>query len=180
MRRERVLGSHGMTSRSVEAIVQALNRAEARYLIVGGLAVVAHGHVRFTADMDLVLDPEPAGLRRAIEALGALGYRPRAPVALEEFLDAAKRRNWMKEKGLTVFSLFSSAHPATELDLFVEPPFEFDGAFRQAARFEVGPGVSATFVSRDQLIAMKRAAGRPQDLQDVARLEVLGKPGAKP
>ena len=41
---------------SVEAIIAALNAANVRYLVVGGLAVVAHGHVRFTADLDLVLE----------------------------------------------------------------------------------------------------------------------------
>ncbi len=47
-----------MTSSSVQAIIQALNEAGVRYLVVGGLAVVAHGHVRFTADVDLVLDDD--------------------------------------------------------------------------------------------------------------------------
>jgi hypothetical protein len=47
-----------MQRRSIEAIVQALDAANVRYLIAGGLAVVAHGHLRFTADVDLVLDPE--------------------------------------------------------------------------------------------------------------------------
>ena len=53
-----------MERRSVEAIVEGLNRAQVRYLIVGGLAVVAHGFVRFTADIDLVLDPDPAATAR--------------------------------------------------------------------------------------------------------------------
>ena len=68
-----------MQKQSVETILGALNRARVRYLVVGGLAVVAHGYVRFTADLDLVLDPERESLRRAIYALTALGYRPRAP-----------------------------------------------------------------------------------------------------
>jgi len=44
-----------MEVRSVEAIVRALNTAEVEYLIVGGLAVNAHGFVRLTRDVDLVL-----------------------------------------------------------------------------------------------------------------------------
>jgi len=46
----------------VESIVVALNAAKVRFLIVGGLAVAAHGYLRFTADVDLVLDPEPEAL----------------------------------------------------------------------------------------------------------------------
>lgn len=160
-----------MERRSIEAIIGTLNGAGTRYLVVGGLAVVAHGFVRFTADIDLVLDPEPAAMRRAIEGLQGLGYRPRAPVPFEQFSDPERRGAWAREKQLMVFSVFSDRHPATEIDLFVEVPFEFDRAYAEAERFEVGPGVEATFVSLPDLIAMKRRAGRPQDLQDVAELE---------
>ena len=166
-----------MERRSVETIVGSLNQAGVRYLVVGGLAVVAHGFVRFTADIDIVLDPDPAAMRRAIAALAGLGYRPRAPVPFEEFADPAKRTEWLREKSLTVFSVFSAQHPATEIDLFVETPFDFEPTYARADRFEVATGVEATFVGREDLIAMKRKAGRPQDLKDVAELEHPGVTG---
>ncbi|HEY3216548.1 MAG TPA: hypothetical protein VGK93_08645 [Candidatus Eisenbacteria bacterium] len=162
-----------MERRSAEAVIEALNRAEVRYLVAGGLAVVAHGLVRFTADIDLVLDPEQGAMTRAITALSGLGYRPRAPVEFAEFADPAKRRQWSLEKGMTVFSAFSPEHPATEIDLFVEIPFDFEGAYRRAVRLEFAPGLHGTFVGLTDLIEMKRAAARPQDLQDVAGLESL-------
>jgi len=161
---------------SIETIMEALNRANVRYLVVGGLAVVAHGFVRFTADIDLVLDPDSAAMRRAIDALSGLGYRPRAPVGFVDLSDPEKRRAWVRDKGLTVFSVFSKEHPATEIDLFVETPFDFDRAYANAERLEVAPGITATFVGLSDLIAMKRRAGRPQDLQDVAELESLPRP----
>jgi predicted nucleotidyltransferase len=167
-----------MTRRSVEAVLGALNAAGVRYLVAGGLAVVAHGLVRFTADVDIVLDPDPAALERAIEALSALGYAPRAPVAFEDFANAAKRAAWAQEKGLAVFSLHSDAHALTEVDLFLEPPFDFDRAYEGAHHTAVAPGVEATFVSLADLLAMKRAAGRKKDLEDVVGLESLrGEPG---
>ena len=162
-----------MERRSVEMIVRALNEAKVRFLVVGGLAVVAHGFVRFTAHIDLVLDPDPAALDRAIAALTALRYRPRAPVEFRRFADPAERAAWREQKGLTVFSASSPEHPATEIDLFLEPPFEFEAAYARCARMEVAPGTVATFVATSDLIAMKRAAGRPQDLQDVEGLRGL-------
>ena len=159
-----------MNHRSIETIVCALNGAGVRYLIVGGLAVVAHGFVRFTADLDLVLDPGPDAMNRAIAALSELGYRPRAPVDFRDFADPAMRSAWKNEQGLTVFSASSSAHQATEVDLFLEPPFDFEQAHARAARFELTRDVVATFVSVPDLIEMKRAAGRPQDLQDIEGL----------
>jgi hypothetical protein len=167
-----------MERRSVEIIIGSLNQAKVRYLVVGGLAVVAHGFVRFTADIDLVLDPDPGAMRRAVAAFAALGYRPRAPVPFEDFADPGKRTAWLRDKGLTVFSVFSDQHPATEIDLFVETPFDFERVYADADRFEVASGVEATFVSRADLIAMKRKAGRPQDLKDVAELEATPDPAA--
>lgn len=159
--------------RSIESIIEALGRASVRCLIVGGVAVVAHGHVRFTTGLDLVLDPDCAALQRAIDGLAALGYRPRAPVPFEQFADPAHRRRWSEEKGMTVFSLSSPEHPATELELFLEPPFDFDLVHARAANFELAPGRRLTFVNRNDLLDMKRAAGRPQDLLDVEALESI-------
>ena len=76
-----------MRKQSVEAIVRSLNAGDVRFLIAGGLAVAAHGYLRFTADVDLVLDFDDDNVRRAVVALAALGYRPRAPVPIDEFAD---------------------------------------------------------------------------------------------
>lgn len=165
-----------MEQRSIEAIVQALNSAGVRYLIAGGLAVVAHGYVRFTADLDLILDLEEENAKRALRALAGLGYQPRAPVALDEFADPQKRRQWVRDKGLTVFSLFSRAHPATEVDLFVQMPLDFNPAHAAATRMEIAPGLPATFVSYEHLVELKRQAGRPQDLDDIAKLQAVRQP----
>lgn len=83
---------------SIITIVRALNKSGVRYLIVGGLAVVAHGYLRFTADLDLMLDLETANVNRCIDALKTLGYRPRVSVPFEQFADAAIRERWIQEK----------------------------------------------------------------------------------
>jgi hypothetical protein len=156
---------------SVIEILSALNRAEVRYLVAGGLAVVAHGYLRFTADIDLVLDLHQDNLQRAVRVFQDLGYSPRAPVPFADFADATHRSAWVKEKGLTVFSLYSQTHPATEIDLFVESPFDFERAYSSAFRQSVGLGVVVTFVAFEDLLAMKRKANRAVDLEDIARLE---------
>jgi hypothetical protein len=162
-----------MRKQSVESIVRALNDAKARYLIAGGLAVVAHGHLRSTANVDLVLDLDTSNAMRALTALAALGYRPRAPVRLEEFADPRNRQRRIDEKAMTVFSLHSPNHPETEVDLFVNEPFDFDTAYRSASRDEIAPGVPATFVGYEDLVRWKQQAGRPQDLVDLERLRAI-------
>jgi hypothetical protein len=162
-----------VTGSSLQAIVRALNDGGVRYLIVGGLAVVAHGHVRFTADIDLVLDLDDDNARRAMEVFADLGFRPRAPVTLQEFADPERRQGWIDDKGLTVLSLFSDDHPLTEVDLFVADPIGFDEAYERRVAMAIAPGIEATFVGVDHLVRMKEAAGRPQDLVDVERLREL-------
>lgn len=163
-----------MTRSSVELVFRALNDSGTRYLVAGGLAVVAHGYLRFTADIDIILDlNDAAGLRKALGALSQLDYRPRAPVALEDFADAAKRGSWIKEKGMMVFSLYSPTHPATEIDIFVQLPFPFDAAYEEALIQAANDGVSARFVDLDRLLEMKRRAGRERDRADIEKLEQL-------
>ncbi|MBN2241098.1 MAG: hypothetical protein JW793_00295 [Acidobacteria bacterium] len=162
-----------MEKHSVEIIVRELNRNRVQYLIAGGLAVVAHGYVRFTADVDMLLAMDSENLSAAVSVLRGLKYRPRAPVDFEKFIDPAHRRRWIEEKGLTVFSLFSPDHPATEIDLFVDPPLVFADAYSRNLQMEVSPGVKATFCSLDDLIVMKKKAGRPVDMEDIAQLRKL-------
>jgi hypothetical protein len=168
-----------MEKTSVEAIVAALNSHQVQYLIAGGLAVVAHGYVRFTADLDLILAVDPDNLKRAVEGLKELGYRPRAPVPIEQFLDAGLRKQWTAEKGMKVFSLFSASHPATEVDLFLEPPLDFSPAYARAARLEIAPGLEAAFCAIDDLISLKERAGRSVDLQDIVQLQRLRDKGKR-
>jgi hypothetical protein len=162
-----------MEASSLATIVRTLNESAVRYLIAGGLAVVAHGYVRFTADVDLIIDLESGNITRALHALEQLEYRPRAPVALAAFADPDARSTWIAEKRLTVFSLYSPKHPATEVDLFVQLPLDFDTAYRAAQRMEVAPGVSATFIGLDDLVRLKEQAGRPQDHIDIQKLREL-------
>ncbi len=149
----------------------ALERAGARYLVAGGLAVLAHGYLRLTLDVDLVLDLEPPHPRPALEAFRELSLRPLVPVRLEEFADPGKRRHWVRDKHARVFQLWSERHPTLRVDLFIEPPFEFEPAYRRRHRATIAPGIDASFVALEDLLAMKRAAGRPQDLADIDRLE---------
>ena len=162
-----------MEKSSVEAIIRALNEAGVRYLIVGGLAVVAHGYLRFTADVDLIVDLHEDNLRRALAALQSLGYHPRLPVPIEQLLDADTRTRWIREKGMKVFSLISPQHQRTDVDLFVDDPIGFERAYADSIRVEVAPNVDGVFVALDDLFILKTQASRPRDLEDINQLRKL-------
>lgn len=155
-----------------EPVFAALNDAGVRYVVVGGLAVVLHGHPRLTADVDIVLDLEPVAAKKAMEALKMIGLRARAPVDPAAFADPAQRASWIAEKGMTVFSMYSSANPLLILDLFVRDPIPFEELWSRSRMIDLG-GVRIQVASIDDLIAMKRAVARPQDLSDIEALEAL-------
>jgi hypothetical protein len=158
-----------MKIEDVRTILRALNDANVRYLIVGGLAVVAHGYVRFTQDIDLVVELERENVLRAMNALTAIGYRPLIPVDAAQFADETLRQRWRDEKGMIVFQLFNPHHESTRIDILVSEPFLFAQEF-ETANWHTWGELRAPVLRIEALIAMKEVAGRPQDLADAALL----------
>ena len=131
---------------------------------------VLHGHARLTADIDLIVDLDPEPARRLIGALTAIGFRPRSPVAAEQFADAAAREGWIREKGMRVFSLWDPKNPLREIDLFVESPIPFEELWGRSIEVTLTTS-KVRIASIPDVIAMKRLANRPQDRADIEALE---------
>lgn len=153
-------------------VVRALRDADVRFVVVGGVAVVVHGHPRMTVDLDLVVELQRDNARRAIEVLSGLGLVPRLPVPATDFADDDVRRSWVEDRNLTVFSMHDPADPRREVDLFADPPLPWDQLWAEVREVDVA-GVAVPVASIPHLIQMKRIAGRPQDLADIAALEAL-------
>jgi predicted nucleotidyltransferase len=143
-----------------EQIFDVLGNAQARFVVVGGVAVVLQGHPRLTADLDLVVQLEPDNARKAMEALETLGYRPRAPVRAVDFADPEQRRVW------------SPTIPATEVDVFVSEPVPFAELAGRATRLRIGT-TEVLIASIQDLVDMKAKVGRGKDLEDVRELQKL-------
>jgi hypothetical protein len=157
-----------------EPLFRALNDAGCRYVVVGGVAVVLHGHARLTADVDLIVDLEPEGLGRTLDTLKGLSFEPQVPVPIERFADPAIRRAWRDEKGMQVFSLWNRHDPMLVVELFVESPIDFDELWERAETVPVSE-TAVRVASIPDLIRLKRLAGRPLDLDDVRQLERLAR-----
>src|SRR5216117_842124 len=117
---------------SFEALVAALEAAGVRYLVAGGLAVNAYGYLRFTKDVDLVVQLVPETIESAFRALATLGYRPMAPITATQFANPALRAGWIRDKGMQVLQFWSDQHRETPVDVFVTEPFPFDDEYRIA------------------------------------------------
>ena len=138
---------------------------------MGGLAVIAHGYVRLTVDVDLVIGLERENIIRGLRVLEGIDYHMAIPVTPEAFADPALRETWRKEKGMFVLKLWSDIHRRTPGAVFIYEPFDFKSEFAAAMRAAVLEDLTAPIVGYDALVAMKREAGRPQDLADLADLE---------
>ena len=158
---------------SFEAIVQALNSAEVRFIIVGGLAVIAHGYGRVTRDIDLVIQLQPNAIVNAFKALEMLGYFPRVPISAAQFADPGLRAEWIRDKGMKVLNFHSDVHRETPVDLFITEPFDFQEEYNHALLQESTPGLAVRILRLDSLLRMKAEAGRGQDLADIDELNLL-------
>jgi len=163
----------------IRQTLAALEESEVRYLVVGGVAVVLHGHLRTTLDLDLVIQLEQENLKKALRALAGLGFHPRAPVPLQAFADRNAREAWIREKNMVVFSLWHPEDSSFVIDIFVEEPFDFNATYSRALVVSL-PESQATVIAIEDLIRMKRDTGRPKDLEDVQallRLQAAGQSG---
>lgn len=152
-----------------EDVFRALNRHGVRYLIVGGVAVNLSGVPRMTKALDLMLDLSAGNLKLFLSAVKDLGYRPRSPVAAEEFADAGRREAWRREKGAVVFTLDDPRDPLAQVDVFLENPIDFEEAYEGRQRLEAGD-MTLAVASIEHLIRLKERANRLQDRSDVAML----------
>ena len=156
-----------------KTIVRELDSEGVKFLIAGGMAVVAHGYGRVTFDIDLVIRLEPDNIVSAFAALNRIGYKPTVPITAQQFADKHQRDTWIHEKGMMVLCFFCDEHPTTKVDVFVKEPFDFEPVFNNALQESLDDGLRFRVVDIDTLIRMKEAAGRPKDLDDVEHLRAM-------
>ncbi len=145
-----------------ESIFAALDAHGVEYVIVGGIAVQAHGHVRMTNDIDLIPAPTPENLRRLADALVEMRAQVLNPGAEGTAIDASMLRR------ATLWQL-STAHG--DVDLLHDAPGAAPFAELWARALVISLGDRRIPIAgRDDLISMKRASGRAVDLADIAAL----------
>lgn len=146
-------------------VFAALDRHGVDYVTVGAFAVIAHGYVRATADIDLMARQDRANIERLAAALTDLGARLRGVDA--ELLEIDPTDPETLANGAS-FTLDTDAGP---LDYLNDVPGADDyEALRARAVEATAAGVVVRVAGLDDLIRMKRASGRPQDLLDIANL----------
>jgi Nucleotidyl transferase AbiEii toxin, Type IV TA system len=146
-------------------LIGALVRAGVDFVVIGGVAVVVQASPRFTRDLDISYATDTANLERLGNLLVALEARLRGVEEDVPFTPDA--RTLRHAQMLTLMTSHG------DLDLLVDPPGSPGyAALRRHADIVDLDGVAVRIASLEDLIEMKRAAGRPQDEIDIESLEV--------
>jgi hypothetical protein len=154
----------------VDRITTTLRRHDVDFAVIGGIAVLAHGHPRATFDLDFVADLAIDNMRRLAAALTELEATVRRvdadlldvdPTDTEQLASGA---NWTMVTRAGWLDFMPGAAGARDYEQIVGDAIAVrDGAFR--------------VVGLDDLIRMKRASGRPKDIDDIAALTHREHPG---
>jgi hypothetical protein len=147
-------------------VAAALDAAKVPYALVGGYAVALHGVVRGTVNIDLVLNFRLRHFEGADSALRSIGLTPRLPVSASEVFRF--REEYVANRNLTAWSFVNAADPSEIVDVILT--HDLAGLKTKGVRVQ---GRTIKIVAIDDLIRMKKAAGRPQDLEDVKALRTL-------
>jgi len=135
-------------------LLSAFQSHGVKYLVVGGFAVIYHSQPRFTKDLDLFIKADSANAKATYAALAEFGA-PLQGIRPDDFTD----RN----------TFFRFGRDPKGFDILPDiPGVDFDAAWERRVEIVVdaATGLKANFISADDLIVSKLAAGRPQDLAD--------------
>lgn len=143
-------------TRDFQDFLALLVKHEVRFLVTGGYALAAHGHPRYTKDIDIWIEPAPDNAVRVIAALDEFGFASLG-LSAADFLVAD--------------AVIQLGHEPSRIDLLTGVTgLRFEDAYPTRITAQFG-GVIVPILDRRSLIANKRATGRLQDLVDVATLE---------
>ena len=137
-------------------VFACFQKHDVRYVVIGGIAAVLHGVPRATFDLDILIEATPDNAQRFLDALSEARWGTALLTSAEELL----------AHEITIFK------DRVRIDVQTATPgLHFEDAWRNRETMEY-QGQTFYVVSRDDLIASKRAAGRKIDLEDVRLLEL--------
>ncbi len=150
-----------------EEVIRNLNNAGVMYAIVGGVAVNLHGHIRMTADLDIILELEDKNIAKAVTTLKESGFSCKIPVDPMGLADSQTRNNWIQNKNMKALNFYRGIE---EVDLVIASPVNYEDAKKTIF---VVRDTEYPIVSKDDLIKMKEITGRDRDKDDIKKLKIL-------
>ena len=140
--------------RDFKEFIELLNKNNVRYIVIGGYAVVYHGYVRSTNDIDIWIDIREENIKKMIKVLGEFGFS-----SLN-----------IKEADFLPNQIIQLGYPPNRIDLITSPAgIEFDTCYESKEQVSVD-GTTVNIIDLENLIKAKKASKRTRDLADVEGL----------
>jgi hypothetical protein len=156
----------GLSPLDAGGLLEALDEADVRFVVIGGFAVGAHGYPRATKDLDVVPDPDAENLARLARVLSDLDA---SVLGMEEFSEEEVVQPDAAGLGMGGNFVLATSRGRLEVMQAVGPDLEYSDLEAAAVEDDVF-GHRVRFCGFDHLVAMKEAAGRPEDEVDLQRL----------
>lgn len=150
----------------IHEICAAFSKAKIPYAIVGGYAVALHGAVRGTVDVDVIIEWNLKNLEKVEKVLLAMGLVSLIPITPEKLFHF--REEYIQNRNLIAWNFYDPKNLLHQVDIIVT--YDLKNASTKVVKTTGG---DIKILSKKDLIEMKRASGRPQDLEDVKALESL-------
>jgi predicted nucleotidyltransferase len=147
-------------------ICTALADKGVRYALVGGHAVALHGAVRGTVDVDIALAWNLKSLKATESALQEIGLVSRLPVTADNVFQF--RDEYIQNRNLIGWNFYNPDNLTEQVDIVIN----YDLKGRKLKNIDTAAG-KIRILGLPDLIKMKTASGRPQDMEDVKALEKL-------
>jgi predicted nucleotidyltransferase len=143
-----------------QEFIEALNRADVKYVLVGGYSVILHGYSRTTGDMDIWVEKSVHNYQALINAFQIFGM-PIFDMTASNFLHNPK------------LDVFTFGRPPVAIDIITQiKGLVFEETYRTAIDYEIDDNtkLSVKLIHLQNLIQAKQAAGRARDINDIENL----------
>lgn len=145
-------------NKDFQEFIEALNQAEAKYILVGGYSVVIHGYPRTTGDLDIWVECSESNYEKLLEAFG-LFKLPVFDMTMANFLNSEK------------LDVFRFGRPPVAIDIITKlKGLDFEEAWQRVQTGDIDD-VKVNYLHFNDLIKAKTSSGRPRDLDDIENLQ---------
>ncbi len=151
----------------IHDICSSLDKAQVPYAIVGGYAVALHGAIRGTVDVDVAIQWSLKNLQNTENAFKQLGLVSLIPITAENLFQF--REEYIQNRNLIAWNFYDPSNPLNQVDIIINYDLN---SVRNIKPIKTSSG-TIRILSLHDLIEMKKASGRPQDLEDVKALNHL-------
>lgn len=157
-----------------EKVFRELNKANVKYLVVGGVAVNLYGYVRFTGDLDLLLLLKEENLKKIDRVMKKLKYSERLPIPVLALGDQLQVKKWLKEKNMKAYTFNPPKNNLLQIDIIIDESLKFE-SFYKKKNIKKMDTLKIPVVSIEDIIRMKKRAKRDKDVLDLEVLTYLSK-----